>query len=75
MNIKNNWTKIIDISNIELYGQTADNYIIRPIYSMSSTIYKKDLIVTFEGGDKIYDGTLVPSLIMWSLSGQVGREE
>jgi hypothetical protein len=41
---------------------------------MSSTIYKKDLIVTFEGGDKIYDGTLVPSLIMWSLSGQVGRE-
>ncbi len=71
---KNAGYQIIDISNIELYGQTADNYIIRPIYSISSTIYQKDLIVTFEGGDKIYDGTLVPSLIMWSLSGQVGRE-
>jgi hypothetical protein len=49
--------QIIDISNVILNGLTAFNYEILPVVSISGIINPKELIIRFNGGNKIYDST------------------
>ena len=64
----------IDISNVILDGQTAFNYEILNIKSISGIIYKKGLICNFIGGNKIYDKTYATSLLIYSISGIISDE-
>ena len=64
----------IDISNVLLKGVTSNNYIILPIDSIYTLINKRQLTVTFNGGDKIYDGTNVPSQLIWQVSNNIDNE-
>ena len=51
---------IIDISNISLSGDLIYNYIVEPILSVSGIIRLRNLTITFSGGSKIYDTTIIP---------------
>jgi photosystem II stability/assembly factor-like uncharacterized protein len=53
----------INISNLILSGSTINNYSLQTILSISAYIYKRPGTVYFTGGNKIYDGTLIPSTI------------
>ena len=64
----------IDISNIILFGITSNNYLINHVLSISSYIYQKILTPNFIGGDKIYDGTIIPSTIICTVSGLISND-
>ena len=64
----------IDISNVILKGLTSPNYIILPIDSIYALINKKPLTVRFDNGNKIYDGTTVPSALSWQVSNNIANE-
>jgi len=53
----------IDVSNVILGGTTATNYLLQPIIPNYATISKRSSLVTFNGGNKIYDSNTVPGPI------------
>jgi photosystem II stability/assembly factor-like uncharacterized protein/uncharacterized protein YjbI with pentapeptide repeats len=66
--------QIVDISFVILYGNKSRNYAINNIFPISTYIYPKQLLASFNGGGKIYDGTTFTSLILGSLSGMLEAE-
>ena len=64
----------IDISNVILYG-VSNNYTVENISRITSFIFRKNLFLVFTGGDKIYDGTLIPgNTLACTLSGLVNND-
>lgn len=57
------------ISNLKLYGKDAKNYIIKNIIVNSSSIYQKELFITFNSIDKMYDKTTRAFVEIKSISG------
>ena len=70
---QNAGTQIIDISYVTLFGQTS-NYYLLPVQPINSYIDYKSLVLTFTGGNKIYDSTYVCGPIQGSISGIIGLE-
>ena len=67
-------SQFIDISQIILMGPTSNNYYLLPVPPLVAFIDYKDLILTFTGGFKIYDSTIVCGPIDGSISGIIGLE-
>ena len=65
---------LMDISNIILSGQSANNYYIVPIQSQLAFINLRLLTIVFSGGDKIYDGLYGTGPINYSLINIVQNE-
>jgi hypothetical protein len=64
-------SKLIDISNVVL---SSLNYNVLPIQAFRSTIFLKDLVLSFYGGEKIYDSRNNTGPTTWSISGIIGNE-
>jgi hypothetical protein len=60
---------IVDISNIYLYGNSANNYVINSIANTFGYILPAPLLITLYFKDKLYDRTQVTSLNNYTISG------
>jgi hypothetical protein len=64
-------SQIIDISNVLI---NSNNYLVLPVLSISSYIDYKNLVVSFTGGNKIYDSYRDSGFVNGSISGIVNNE-
>ena len=64
----------IDISNISIYGLYASNYSTITFITVSGIIYKKELYALFTGGNKIYNGTIIPGPLNVQVNGLLNND-
>ena len=60
---------IIDISYVTLWGETAMNYYVNPVFPVPSVIFQNFLKIYFKGGDKIYDSFYDAGPLTYTISG------
>jgi len=66
--------QLIDISNVILYGETANNYIVSPIPPIKALIYQNFLVIDFFDGNKIYDSFYQSGPLSWTISGEMAGD-
>jgi len=58
---------LVDISNIILYGNDLNNYVLQALSSFNGYIYNRLLTINFFNGNKMYDGTIIPGTITYQI--------
>ena len=66
--------QLIDVSNIYLAGDQSNNYIVYAVNPIYGLIFQKNIEIIFNGGQKIYDSTIIPGPITYVINGDLSYE-